>query len=89
MGFNNWRIGYKLGASFFVLVLSTLLLGAVALTQLSHINSNTQDIAGNWLPSIESLGDMRIALNRMRRAEGRMASASSPHDLEVQTKNAT
>jgi methyl-accepting chemotaxis protein len=88
MGFNNWRIGYKLGASFFVLVLSTLLLGAVALTQLSHINSNTQDIAGNWLPSIESLGDMRIALNRMRRAEGRMASASSPHDLEVQTKNA-
>ena len=88
MGFNNWRIGYKLGASFFVLVLSTLLLGAVALTQLSHINANTQDIAGNWLPSIESLGDMRIALNRMRRAEGRMASASSPHDLEVQAKNA-
>ena len=88
MGFNNWRIGYKLGAAFFVLVLSTLLLGVVALTQLSHINANTQDIAGNWLPSIESLGDMRIALNRMRRAEGRMASASSPHDLEVQTKNA-
>ncbi|RUP26779.1 MAG: HAMP domain-containing protein [Curvibacter sp.] len=89
MGFNNWRIGYKLGAAFFVLVLSTLLLGAVALTQLSHINANTQEIAGNWLPSIESLGDMRIALNRMRRAEGRMASASSPHDLEVQTKNAS
>jgi len=88
MGFNNWRIGYKLGAAFFVLVLSTLLLGVVALTQLSHINANTQDIATNWLPSIESLGDMRIALNRMRRAEGRMASASSPHDLEVQTKNA-
>src|SRR5450830_318546 len=88
MGFNNWRIGYKLGAAFFVLVLSTLLLGVVALTQLSHINANTQEIAGNWLPSIESLGDMRIALNRMRRAEGRMASASSPHDLEVQTKNA-
>jgi len=88
MGFNNWRIGYKLGAAFFVLVLSTLLLGVVALTQLSHINANTQEIAGNWLPSIESLGDMRIALNRMRRAEGRMASASSPHDLEVQSKNA-
>jgi len=88
MGFNNWRLAYKLGASFFVLVLSTVLLGVVALTQLQHINANTQDIAGNWLPSIESLGDMRIALNRMRRAEGRMASASSPHDLEVQSKSA-
>jgi CHASE3 domain sensor protein len=56
MGFTNLRIGYKLGLAFLVLVLSTLLLGAVALVQLSHINGNTQDIAGNWLPSIESLG---------------------------------
>jgi hypothetical protein len=31
---------------------------------------------------------MRITLNRMRRAEGRIASASSPHDLEQQSKNA-
>ena len=88
MSFRDLRIGYKLGSAFLLLVLSTLLLGGVALTQLSRINANTQDIASNWLPCVKILGEMRVSLNRLRRAEGRMASASSPHDLELQTKAA-
>ncbi|MDD0814458.1 methyl-accepting chemotaxis protein [Curvibacter sp. HBC28] len=88
MSFRDLRIGYKLGFSFLLLVLATVLIGGVALVQLSRINANTQDIATNWLPSVKVLGDMRISLNRLRRSEGRMASAASPLDLETQTKAA-
>jgi hypothetical protein len=86
MSFNQLRIGHRLGLAFLALVLTTMALGGVAIWELSRINANIQDIAGNWMPSIVTLDEMRVSLNRMRRSEGRMASASSPHDLEIQTQ---
>ena len=86
MSFNNLRIGFKLGLAFFVLVLMTILLGAVSFFELSKVNGATQDIATNWMPSVEVLGQMRVALFRERLTEARLASASSPQMLEDQLK---
>ncbi|MBO9680668.1 MAG: MCP four helix bundle domain-containing protein, partial [Acidovorax sp.] len=69
MGFANLRIGMKLGVAFVAMVLLTALLGVLAVLQLSHINDNTRDIATNWLPSVQVLGDMRATANRLRVSE--------------------
>ncbi|MBV8620243.1 MAG: MCP four helix bundle domain-containing protein [Curvibacter sp.] len=82
MSFNNLRIAYKLGLAFLVLVLTTVVLGGVAFGELSKVNGSTQDMASNWLPGVEALGQMRVSLNRMRLAEGRLASAGSPQAVE-------
>ncbi len=62
-------IGPRLGLAFFALLLLAALLGVLAVTSLSKVNGATADIATNWLPATEALGDYRNALNRMRRYE--------------------
>ena len=80
MGFANLRIGMKLGVAFAAMVLLSLLLGVLAVLQLSHINDNTRDIATNWLPSVQVLGDMRATANRMRASEVGMTLSTEPSE---------
>ena len=50
------------------MVLLTALLGALALVQMSRIHANAEEIATNLLPSVTQTGELRVLLNRMRRA---------------------
>ena len=50
------------------MVLLTALLGAIALVQMSRIHTNADEIAANLLPSVTQTGELRVLLNRMRRA---------------------
>lgn len=66
---NGWTLARKLSASFGTLLLLCLLLGALGLWQMSRINAATVEIAENWLPSVETLAEIRAYANQLRRAE--------------------
>ena len=80
MGFSNLRIGMKLGLAFIAMVLLSLLVGVLALVQLSDVHEDTHDIATNWLPSVHILGEMRATANRLRASEVGLALSESPEE---------
>ncbi|MBI3381788.1 MAG: MCP four helix bundle domain-containing protein [Aquabacterium sp.] len=69
MNLSDIKLGKKLGAAFAFVVLLNLMVGGFAVTQLSRINGNTQEIATNWMVGVRSLGEIRDALAEFRRAE--------------------
>ncbi|MDD2177662.1 methyl-accepting chemotaxis protein [Acidovorax sp. D2M1] len=83
MKISDLRIGVKLAAGFLVVVLLTALLGAIALVQMSRIHVNAEEIATNLLPSVTQTGELRVLLNRMRRAEAGMVTARSAAEVKA------
>jgi methyl-accepting chemotaxis protein len=69
MNFSNFKISIKLGIIFAILVVMTAVAGGFALLQLSKINANTEEMATNWLPSVQYIGEMQGQINTLRRAE--------------------
>ncbi|MGA3158960.1 MAG: MCP four helix bundle domain-containing protein, partial [Steroidobacteraceae bacterium] len=63
------KIGTKLSGAFLAVITLTVGVGSFSIVQLAKINGNTTDIATNWLPSIKELGNIDLALNRLRRSE--------------------
>jgi methyl-accepting chemotaxis protein len=86
MSFSQFKIGVKLGIIFAVLVVMTALTGAFALLQMSTINANSEDIADNWLPSVQYLGEMQFYLSEGRSAELLHAMAIAPEDKQIEAK---
>ena len=80
MNFSHFKSGVKLGIIFAVLVVMTALTGAFALVQMSAINGNSEDIAENWLPSVQYVGEMQFYLSESRSAELLHALAVTPED---------
>ncbi len=83
MKISDLRIGVKLAAGFLAVVLLTALLGAIALVQMSRIHANAEEIATNLLPSVTQTGELRVLLNRMRRAEAGMVTARSAAEVKA------
>jgi len=83
MKISDLRIGVKLGAGFLAVLLLTTLLGAIALVQMSRIHENAEDIATNLLPSVTQTGELRVLLNRMRRAEGGVVTSRSMAEVNA------
>ncbi|GKS76543.1 methyl-accepting chemotaxis protein [Acidovorax sp. SUPP950] len=69
MNLHNLRIGAKLALAFSITTLITVALAWMAWGQMLRINASAEDLATNWLPSIEAIGNVRIAANRLRRTE--------------------
>ena len=59
-------ISAKLIALVSVLLLSLVALGTYSIIEMRTINKSTQEIRGNWLPSIRLLGEMRTQAARFR-----------------------
>ena len=74
------RVGMKLGLAFLALVLLSALQGGIAMLQLTSIHGNTREIATDWLPSIQALGDMRSTANQMRATEVALVLTPDPSD---------
>ncbi|MES2185820.1 MAG: methyl-accepting chemotaxis protein [Pseudomonadota bacterium] len=72
MKLDNLRIGAKLALAFGLTTLLTLVLGALAWSQMVHIYAGADDIATNWLPSVEAIGNLRTNTNRLRRSESEL-----------------
>jgi methyl-accepting chemotaxis protein len=66
--FKNMKIGMKLMFVVVSVVAMTVILGAFSIVQISKVNEVSTDITGNWLPSIQELGKISMALNLTRRA---------------------
>ncbi|WP_345817294.1 methyl-accepting chemotaxis protein (plasmid) [Paraburkholderia sp. PREW-6R] len=64
----NWKIGARLAAGFGAVLVLLCLLGTLAIYQSSRIYAGTVDLADNWLPSVQVLGEIQAAANTSRRA---------------------
>ena len=69
MRFSDLRVGVRITLGFAAVLLATLLVGVVAINRLGVIQANVTDLATNWLPSVNALGQLRLQLNELRRAE--------------------
>ncbi|WP_114812980.1 methyl-accepting chemotaxis protein [Paraburkholderia kururiensis] len=65
---NNLGIGARLTMGFGILLALLLAMGGVASLQVSNVYRGTQALAEDWLPSVQTLGDIRAAANGVRRA---------------------
>ncbi|MFY8042051.1 MAG: MCP four helix bundle domain-containing protein, partial [Rhodoferax sp.] len=80
MNFSNFKISIKLGIIFLLLVVMTAVAGGFALSQMAKINGNTEELADNWLPSVQYLGEMQSFLNESRSAQVLHVLAVVPED---------
>src|ERR1700751_4495636 len=67
--FRNLKIGAKLGVGFGAVLILVVLLGMLAMLQLSKVNASTTDLATNWLPSVQTLGTLQSDASSLRRWE--------------------
>ncbi|HKX43697.1 MAG TPA: methyl-accepting chemotaxis protein [Burkholderiaceae bacterium] len=74
------KLGTKLGAAFFVLVLLTAGLGMLSLRQLAAIHDHLEVVAENSLPGVDMVGKMRLTANRIRRSEADHALARDANE---------
>lgn len=83
MKLSNFKLGMKLGVSFFAIVLMTALLGGFSLLQIGRINASTVDIATNWMPSVRTLGELQAQVNLFRRNEANHLLSRSAADTQA------
>jgi methyl-accepting chemotaxis protein len=67
--FRNLKIGSKLMVAVLSVAAMTTFLGVFSVVQLSKVNDVTVEITGHWLPSVQTLGRMSMAINYFRRAD--------------------
>ena len=98
--FKNLRLAVKLGLSFSAVVLLALIMGLFSLMQLGELRRESDDVTGNWLPSVRltsslntHTSDFRIAAMQhvlstddanMGRIEGVMAKLAEEMHKEDQ-----
>ncbi|MDP9651419.1 methyl-accepting chemotaxis protein [Paraburkholderia caledonica] len=80
----NLRIGTRLRVGFGIALLLLLMTGGLAMLQTSKIYGGTQDIAGNRLPSVQTLGEIRALANGVRRASLRSVLESDAAAKQTQ-----
>ncbi|ALK30879.1 methyl-accepting chemotaxis protein [Burkholderia plantarii] len=79
---NNLKIGVRLACAFAVTLVLLCMVGALALIQASRIHDKTTDLAANWLPSVQTLGDVRAYANTVRRSSTSRLVALDEKDRE-------
>jgi methyl-accepting chemotaxis protein len=72
MKLQNLKIGAKLALAFTLTTLLTVLLAALAWVEISRVAAGADDVSTNWLPSVQAVGDLRVAANRARRIESEL-----------------
>jgi methyl-accepting chemotaxis protein len=79
--FYDLRIATKLVISFLVLLLLAALLGAYSLSRMGEIRLTSEDIADNWLPSVDYLGQAEGDVADMRAAELGHVLSTAPEKM--------
>ncbi|MCI1003477.1 methyl-accepting chemotaxis protein [Herbaspirillum sp. C7C8] len=64
--FYDLKIASKLNAAFLVVLLFIVALGGFSVAQLAEVNKAANDVSANWLPSINTLSRISLALARSR-----------------------
>ena len=86
--FNNLKIASKLLLSFSIAIVLSIFLGVFSIVQLSKVNEAATAVATNWLPSIQVLGRVKMAMARIRSFEQQHILATTPEDMQTAEKNA-
>ncbi|PVX76301.1 methyl-accepting chemotaxis protein [Paraburkholderia unamae] len=87
------KIGPRLGAGFAIVLFLLAAIGGIGLLQASRIFDGTRAIGENWLPSVETLGNLRNLAQDVRRTSLRMLVSNDAsekgalHDQHAQTIN--
>ena len=84
MNLSHFKIATKIGAGFAVIVAMLVFLGITALAQLKLLNSSTEAIATNNLPSVETAAAMRDLIGEIRRAEARHVMSVNDAEMDAQ-----
>ncbi|PIW59257.1 methyl-accepting chemotaxis protein [Shewanella sp. CG12_big_fil_rev_8_21_14_0_65_47_15] len=69
--FSNLKVGVRLGFGFGLMLCIILGLGMFSLNQLARVNDLSTEIAANWMPSIDIIGDINTTTSNMRILEYR------------------
>src|SRR4051794_39301757 len=84
MMLNNMRIGARLGLGFGALLLLLCAVAGIGSYETSVINDRVADLAGNWLPGVRVLGEIRAQANGIRRASLRHVLEAEKAGKELQ-----
>jgi methyl-accepting chemotaxis protein len=67
--FQHLKISTKLFVSFASVLLLTVVLGVTSITAISNINRSAEDMATNWLPSVQAVLTLQTKVGDFRRWE--------------------
>jgi methyl-accepting chemotaxis protein len=68
----------KLGLAFGVLVVMVMAMGGSGILALRSVNRSTMDLATNWMPAVDALGDVRATATRVRLVAFQVVTAEGP-----------
>jgi methyl-accepting chemotaxis protein len=80
------KIGPRLSCGFAAVLALTVIVGGFSINRLGRVNDATSDLATNWLPSIQTLGEFQTELAELRRAEALYVISGKPELYEAQGK---
>jgi methyl-accepting chemotaxis protein len=72
---------------FGIMVAIVVGLGVFAISKISDVNASTVDIATNWMPSIEALGQIEYQASRFRIAEARHVMSTDQAGMDAVDKD--
>ncbi len=77
---SNMKLGARLGGAFGVMSVLLVIMASIGLLLMGKLHGNTEELATNWLPSVQALGKLHNELDAARRA-------SLSHVLEKEPSN--
>jgi methyl-accepting chemotaxis protein len=80
--FTGMKLGTRLALAFGLSLLVSAIAVGVATVQMTAINQEVKELATNWLPSIEVLGEMSNTANAFRRLENQHLAAGSTKEMD-------
>jgi methyl-accepting chemotaxis protein len=81
--FNNLRLSAKLLVSFTVVLVITGVLGVLAIVRLSDIAHQSEQLSGNYMPSLDTLGAINTKTSDIRIAQIRQVVANTDEDRKA------
>lgn len=82
----NIKIGGKIMAAMGVLLMIIIGLGIFSMIKLSAVNDRSTEIAKNWMPSIEHLGELQTEIMRYRTREAGHILSITPETIAESEK---
>jgi methyl-accepting chemotaxis protein len=83
---NQLKISSKFRVCFGALFLLIVGIGGVGTIGLNRLDANSQDLADNWMPSIDALGQIGLNVARHRAAQGMELLADDPKARDAATQ---
>jgi len=77
------RIATKLIVSFSVVLILCTVLGVFSIVQLGRVNQTTTDIETNWLPSVQSLLNLKYNVSRIRSLESQHILSADAEEMKA------